>query len=466
MRINKYILMLSGVLVLNLLSACGKKFLDLKPYVSVPAADALKTTDDLNNAMRGVYSDLRQVDLYGRTLPVFGDLLGDNIYLSTRNSGRYVAQSTWNVTSSDDFVQGFWDDAYNTVLGANLIIDAVTNNATLASDPAALECKAEALSVRALMYFELVRYFGTPYTIDPAKPGVPLVLHYDINAKPARNTVAEVYTQVLKDLDDAYTMYGDYKGSAYFSKYAARALAAKISLYTKKYDQALTYAKDVINNSGFTLVRLSDYNSYWENVVPHTASNKTETLFEISTDAVNNNGADELANIFLQSRYGDLLASQDLYDTYSATDVRRSLIISGVRDNVSVLVVNKYQHEDGDRDDKKVLRLSEVYLVAAEAAHFSATPDDVAAVNYLNTLAAQRDPSLTFVAGTTITNDILAERRRELAFEGDRFNDLNRFNLPINSPSTGSVIPAGDSRRLLPIPQQTLDANNNIMPNP
>lgn len=461
---QKNILILGGLLALTMLASCSKSFLDLEPHASVNSDDAIQTTGDVENAINGMYSDLRQVDLYGRTIPVNGDLLGDNIYVSTVNTGRYIPQALYAITPNDATVESEWQEAYATILACNNIIDAVDKVTALKGDATAKSFQAEAYSVRALMYFELVRNFATPYSIDPAKDGVPLVLHYDRDAKPARSTVAQVYTQIKADLDAAYALYADYRGSAYFSKYASRALQAKVALYTKDYANALTYAKDVIGNSGFTLVKLEAFNAYWESPVPHTAKEKVETLFEVSSDEVNNNQFDELANMFLQDQYGDLLCGDELYDAYNDSDVRKSLIIHDTRDGEAILAVNKYSQEGGDRDDKKVLRLSDIYLIAAEAAH--QTSNDGDAVTYLNTLMAQRDPTLQYAAGPSLLDDILTERRKELAFEGDRVHDLHRYNLPIHSLTTDIVIPAGDPRRLLPIPQSELDANPNVNPNP
>ena len=91
--------------------------------------------------------------------------------------------------------------------------------------------KGEAYAIRALCYFYLVRYFAKPYTDDPNSPGVPIILTYNINQKAPRNTVAEVYTQILSDLDKAYTNMTLFSNSGQFSKYAAKALQAKVYLY-------------------------------------------------------------------------------------------------------------------------------------------------------------------------------------------------------------------------------------------
>jgi hypothetical protein len=127
--------------------------------------------------------------------------------------------------------------------------------------------------------------------------------------------------------------------------------------------------------------------------------------------------------------------------------------------------VNKYSNANGNYGLKKVLRLSDVYLISAEAGARLNKPD---ALTKLNTLVKQRDPSKVYAStGAQLVNDIITERRKEFAFEGDRFFDLNRLKLPI--PRTAEYptgpIPYGSPKRVLPIPQDELNVNPNIVQN-
>jgi starch-binding outer membrane protein, SusD/RagB family len=205
------------------------------------------------------------------------------------------------------------------------------------------------------------------------------------------------------------------------------------------------------------------YNAYWANAVPVT--NKLETIFEISTDGVNNVGFDALSNMFDQNGYGDGLCTSELYNLYTATDVRRALLVSGSRAGENVFLINKYQNtrNNADKDDGKVLRYSDILLVLAEAN--ARTNDEVNALRFLNQVVQRRDPSATALTstGATLIEDIIRERRKELAFEGDRFPDLNRLGRPIvrnaQYPAAARNIPANNFRRIMPIPQFEIDAN-------
>lgn len=467
-KLPNYILLIGGLVAMLSIVSCSKSFLDQKPYTSISTEDALKTAADIKTALNGTYANLRNGELRGAAVPLLGDLLADNIYLSTVNIGLFNGENAYSITTDGAYSNRVWFFAYANILQANNIIDAELNQGT-----DVMQYKGEAYAIRALVYFDLVRLFGKAYTIEPNSPGVPIVLHYNPAALPKRNTVAEVYTQILSDLDQAISLMSQYNGSARFSKYAAVALKAKVNLYKGDYQQAYDLAKDVLNNSGFTPVNRTALAGYWASATSHDENNKVETLFELASDVFNNNGSDELSMHYVQAdnSEGEMLTTESLYDAYSATDVRKNLIIKGVRNRVGgedpAYIVNKYPVLVGDFNEKKVIRLSEVQLIAAEAAYRITRQAE--ALTLLNTLVAQRDPSLTYTSnGTTLLADIVKERRKELAFEGDRFFDLNRLNQNIDRTEEypSGIIEAGDYRRVMPMPLGEINVNPNIIQNP
>ena len=360
-NIIKYKL-LAVVAIAMVLPACKKDFLDKLPPTSLTPELALATEADLQTALMGTYSGLRPVDFFGRSVPVFGDLMADNAYVSLTNSGRYTNFNTNTFTIADGNVVGFWRAAYTAILRANNII-----NSTIATNVNVNQYKGEAYAIRALSYWYLARYFAKPYTDDPNALGVPIVLTYDPQLKPSRNTVTEVYNLIINDLNQAYSLMTLFTNSTQFSKYAAKALQAKVYLSMGDKTNAKTAALDVINNSGFTVVPSAGYVAYWGVLTPRT--DKVETLFEVSSNSTANNGFDALANIYNQSGYGDLLLADDLYALFEATDIRKSLYTAGTRGGLPAVFANvKYPGTfGGEISDTKVLRLSDVYLIAAEA---------------------------------------------------------------------------------------------------
>lgn len=467
MKLKKLIAMtcLAGVLM----TSCKKSFLDLNPYDQVPTEQAITDEAGMTAAANGMYAQLRNANLYGRTLPLWGDLLADNVWISTSNSNRYIPEQNYTFISTSTNA-GTWASSYIAILRANNII-----NAEIASTPNIAQLKGEALTIRALMYFNLVNYFARPYSADPNAEGVPLVLKYDPLLKPSRAKVGEVYAQMEKDLTEAFGMMTNTtKNSSYVTKYVARALLARVLLFKGDWAGARTAALDVVQNGGYTLVSAANFTSYWRGAAPVT--NKVETIFEVTSDAVNNNGSNALSYFYDQAGYGDALASDDLYNKHTATDVRRTLMISGTRASLNVKIVNKYSNTNtaSDKDDTKVIRYAEVILTLAEA--YYRLNDETNARLYLNMLAQQRDPSFAGYSstGAALLEDILLERRKELAFEGMRYLDLQRLRRPvervnINSNYIGvtpTTIPYDNFRRVFPIPQDERDANPNISQNP
>jgi starch-binding outer membrane protein, SusD/RagB family len=453
---------LPALLGLVLMTGCKKSFLEREPYGGLPTADALKTVDDMETALNGAYADMRGSGLFGRAIPLIGDLLADNVYLSPTNSNRYTSVYLANYTVNNTDVQGIWNGCYNTILDANNVI-----NSSLTGSAEADEFRGEALAIRALMYFELVKHFAKSYTVDPGSMGVPLILTYDAFKKPTRNTVAEVYTQIEKDLKDAMPLMTLGRSSGYFSAAAAEALLARLYTFKADWPNALAAAEDVINNSGYSLVTLNRVAGYWASNTPR--NDGIETLFEIVNDLVGNAANDALASFYDQAAYGDALCSQSLYNMYSNTDVRKSLILTFSPRRGNVKVVNKYPNtSQPDKDEVKVIRMSEVFLIAAEAAYHGGPANEALAKDYLNAVASERDPNFAGYSstGAALLEDILLERRKELAFEGHRYWDLVRYNRDVmrvnlsnNYAGAPLTIPASSVRRIFPIPQSELDAN-------
>ena len=444
--------------------SCKKDFLDKDPYGGLPTNEAITNVDDMETALHGAYAVLRSPNLYGRTVPLFADLFADNVYISSENSNRYLDFFQVVMTVNNGNAQGIWQTAYNLILNANNIINSSLNGSAEID-----QIRGEALALRALMYFELVKHFSKPYTVDPNGRGVPLVLVYDPFIKPQRNTTSEVYTQIENDLKQAIQLMTIPRSSGYFSRPAAQALLARMHQFKGEWAKALTAAENVINNSGYALLEINEVLGYWNANTPR--QDQLETLFEVVFDLVGNAGNDALPYFYDQVGYGDALAAQSLYNLYSTSDVRRLLILPSSPIRGDVRVVNKYPNStQPDKDEFKVIRMSEVYLIAAEAAY--QLSNEPLARGYVNDVATRRVVGFTGYTstGTALLSDILLERRKELAFEGHRYWDIARYNQNVTRVNLAGNYPAGipltisttNFRRILPIPQAELDANPNI----
>ncbi len=483
----------AGVL---LLSSCTKNFLTRNPYNALPLSTAIQSEADLLVANTGMYSQLRNTDLYGRTLPVKGDLMGDNIFVTTANSGRYLSMNNYAFANNDAYASAVWAQSYIAIKYANTVI----NTHLAASSANITQYTGEAYAVRALMHFELVRNYSHPYTLAPGDPGIPVITDtvYNPLKLPARGTVKDVYTAVISDLETAYSMMTETRGTAYFSKYAARALESRVYQTMGDWPDALSTALDVINNSGWVLLSPTAYVSpsgslgtapssstyspggYWANPTVQGTGGRNETLFEVASDLATNNGFDQIGAIYLQlgGDYGDMMATDTLYSLYSATDVRKGLCVrapagyrNGQLGNINLCYKYSNAAGSGDKDDTKVLRLADIILIAAEA-YYNAG-DITNANKYLNMVATQRDPSFAgwSDSGPQVLEDILIERRKELAFEGSRFWDLLRLGRSFTkignqNPQTLVAVAPGNIALIFPIPVTEETANPNITQNP
>lgn len=452
--------------VVMMLASCSKGFITKTPDGSVLTSDALNNTAAMQAALTGAYNELTQYQDYGRDFPVVGDLMADNTYVQLKNSNRYISQYNYSVTAEDAVPGETWPGCYAAILRCNQIINSTLTGTDI--DP----IRSQAYALRALMYFKLVTYFATPYTTDTSALGVPIVLTYQPFALPTRNSVGEVYTQIVSDLKAAMPIAPAYVNSVTLSQYAIEALLDRVYLYMGDYTDAESTANDIITNSGFTLVPASGLVAFWDDPGIHT--DQMEVMFEVDEDVLVNDGFDALGGIFVNG-YADIYCSGQLQALYSATDVRSQLILAGqTATGTAAWVVNKYPNaENSDPDNPKVIRLAEVYLIGAEAA--ARNGDVTNGQGWLNTLMANRDPAFSGYTdvGQALVNDVILERRKELAFEGDRFFDLNRLGLAIDRAQNAGAIQAGlnnvnltipwpDPRRLAPIPEAEIQANANI----
>lgn len=474
--INRFII---ALVLIALLGSCKKSFLDQSPNTSLTVDDAITTEQAMLEAVAGMYRSMTTYYIFGRNYAVFGDLLSDNVYLSSSNSSRFLTQSGFLWTSESAEALALWKYTYYSILQANRILTSDlprTENVNY--------LLGECYTARALCYFYLVNWFAKPYTVSTTSPGVPLVLQSaNITGSlvyPARNTVGEVYTQIVADLDSAFDLMTTApklhtNNSVFISKYAAKALQARVYLFMEQNAKAQEAALQVVNNGGYSLVAdAAAYNSYWAGTAART--DKVESIFELNNPSSANNGVEGVDYIYSPKGFGDLLATDSLYNIYTATDMRRELIRDSLRAGKQAYVVQKYKNPTStDRDMVRLLRYAEVVLVAAEA--YARAGDVDNALIYLNTVAKNRDLSFAGYTNALSATDLVAvivkERQKELAFEGFRFFDLARTNVDYVRENMGakaysnySSVLTTDYRRIQPIPQSEVNVNSNIEQNP
>lgn len=478
--IKNFIYLLGFVFVLS----CDDQ-LDTEPEDSVDTGTAFNTINDFRVNATGMYSGMQPRGYYGRNFPAIGDASSDNGAIPAGAGARLTSFYTLDLNSVN--TAGLtWNVIYNVIARANNIINNM-EGFTGGTEEDRNNIMGEALFMRALGYHDLVRLFAQDYgfTSDASHLGVPLVFEVNKDLFPARNTVAEVYEQIMTDLNTAEglmtveTVPLADRGTLW----SVRALRARVNLYMSDWEAALADADAVINSGRFVLADYSEIDSLTDNAVPPNrfgaikswieVEPNSEAIFEMESNNVDyrppNNGQLELlASIYVrEAGYGDLGPSNDIRSIYTEDDYRQTWFL----EDDDTWFVNKYP---GQGDDPlaftcPILRLSEMYLIKAEC-HAELNEDDLAR-DAVNMIALRANAPGITSSGIQLKEDIQEERRRELAWEGHRYFDLKRRQQDINREKTpddceltngNCFIPYGDRLFTYPIPQEELDANANM----
>ena len=433
------------------LSSCVNDWLDVAPSDGTDADAALTSSSDLDAARTGMYKALKGnsslIDYYGQQFFVYGDVhAGDDYqynYIGGSNRANFYYDMNYQTASEFNTSTVSWQSPYVVIGRANRIIAAAEGGKL--SDAVEAKAKieqyaAESKVLRALAYFDLVRIYGKPYTEDQgASLGVPLVTEVlESNAKPARSTVAEVYTQVVKDLTEAISSnaLATETEPGYVSVWGAKAILSRVYLNMGDYANALSVAEDIIKNSGAALWTRDQYFKAWDASTP----NESEFLFRLNVaGSKDNNDLNGIGNLQQRDGYKEMVATKKFVDmlTSDPKDVRNDMFLPAKAEKevavygTNKVFLNKLRGQGGNLRNVTIvpiIRLSEVYLTAAECAFRN--NDKTKAVEYLNDLVKNRtttEASLATVDNITLER-ILIERRKELIGEGQRYFDALRNN--------------------------------------
>jgi tetratricopeptide (TPR) repeat protein len=441
---KKLFSIISIVVLLGIFTGCDK-YLDLQPSQSVDEKIALTTDENVKGVLQGAYSEFSYAGIYGGNLLRNAELLGGNgeiRWVGTYIDPRQLFSKTILTTNSEVEVQ--WRDSYEVINTTNNILSALS--VVNAADRDRVE--GEALFLRSLMYFDLVRFFADQYKFGVANDqfGVPLVLTptgvLTESNFVTRNTVDEIYNQVITDLLAAASKLPE-DNDVYASSGAANALLARVYLQKGEYANARDAANTVISSDFYALK--STYAAVFNN-----DNNSSEDIF--ATQITPQDYISSMTEFFstqdFGGRDGDIEILDGHLNLYSPGDKRLDLFFNG---NGSI-ECGKWNNKYGVVN---LIRLAEMYLIRAESnirlsTNIGATPlDDYNIIHTRAGLAA---------AGSVTLDDILLERRLELAFEGFKIHDIRRLQ------QNFSTFTYNDPRLLFPIPARELQANPNLGP--
>lgn len=516
-NIFKYV-MFAGLGALTL-SSCN---MDEEPTTSITIKDGdhLITTDNLLTYYRnGIATSFRST-LYG-TYSMIDEVMCDGFNATTDYGNNYgpVHRTDVDFTDSNDDIASFWSGEYSAINDYNIFIDEANKYyPTAASSVTAKNtAKGEAFFYRAFAYLQLARHFGKDYDPKTAKSDlcVPLVLHYDQEAKPARATVAEVYDQIKADLDSAATLLTGVAGAVRSQRPtidAVNALYARYYIDTEDYTNAAASAIKVLNSAaGYKLSStVREMNNEWQldkgsepimQMPGSLTENGTGTnTYYTRCDSYSALADDQVSEIYLQPYF---LPSQKVLDLYSDTDLRgmwfsngywyldgkyHYVYLGGRFFMGRFYTFNKYlgnpelssSSTPNARQLPKPLLISEMYLIAAEADYNLGKTDE--AKEILNELQTSRGAEATEATAENIHNEWF----KETIGEGLRFSCLKRWHTGYNGRAAqpGAVakaviyttgdgsayasksFPADDPHWQWPIPSHDRQINDNLVQNP
>lgn len=480
-----------------LLSSCGDSWLDLNPSTSVNSSEAIRTLEDAKGALNGIYRIAASHSYYGDNYLYYPDCRGEDVqaYMSKGAGRRVSPYYEFNVTADDAFnITRVWNQPYNVIHQANSLIEKIDAGMVQTSDTQELQrVKAEALAMRGLALFDLTRLFAMPYANDNGQSlGVPIETKTTLPThQPSRNTVAECYAQVIKDMNDALPSLTKEKHDGCLNYWAVKALLSRVYLNMNDNQNAYDCAREVIEENGgiYRLYTHDEYPTVWGKDF------QPESLFEFYytlTEPAGGTGGEGAPMVYadITLDWTNLVLTEAFLNLLDEDpdDVRHSITRMPVNPEKDILptgsagkpkYLGKYPGKTGENpqdNDICVIRLSEVYLNAAEAGFkLGDAAHKQAALGYLNAIVKRANPAKSVAESDFTLDRILKERRKELVGEGNAFYDYLRNGLTITRkggwhlptlPTDAQVIQPTDPRVALPIPQSEIDANPNMEQNP
>jgi hypothetical protein len=450
------------------------------------------TEEGIQNALNGAYFNLGGIFDGGDGGELFG---GDFILIPSLLVVENVFEMNWdnvngptytdfyerNILAINVRVENNWRRAYETINTLNSILQSIDNVSAANRD----RIEGEALAMRGMLYFEMVRLWGPEYSTGTLDELVlPLLLEpVEVpGVSPDRNTVAQIYTQVVDDLTTASGLLESLgKNGTNISYYTCQAFLMRAAMHMDDFATAVTHADNIVDSGLFSLEDTPQE-------AFNNTSNSSEDIFAIQqTPAYNSGnlstgtgivnyysslssqglGAMRVSQFYLNNLFGDFAYSPE----FSAADLRgskdESVASNATADQISAAFYTNLLNNATLSPSKfmasdrviPIVRYAEVLLTRAEAMSFLSpvTPDATALEDYNDVrerAGLSRLDASDFSIGIDLYDSVLVERRREFLYEGILYHDMKRRNNAING------ISLSDPRFTLPIPQSELDAGS------
>jgi len=476
-----------------LIIGCSTKYLDPVPKTSLSDLTVFDTKARIEAQVNGMYSSIKSGAHLGGRFQVYNDVRCDN-FIPNSNNG-VTNYQTWNhtVLSSTNEVQNLWGAIYTTVNVINVFIDGLTaawdggKITSLITQAEYDQYRAEALTLRAICYFDLMQMYSKPVHMNGGdNRGVPLRLKAMKSPEEndlAPSKVSEVYTQILKDLNDAeplatasYGATSDVLNTTRIHKNTVIALKTRVYLHMQNWAQVVTESAKIVPAaapfvapSGVPNALNASYANIF--VTPFTSK---ESILSLPMTSTNNPGTQNNLSHYYFSGSGEsyfiISTPGSVYAALDATDARK-VAMSTVDGKV---YLTKWVDQTTRAEWAPVIRYAEVLLNRAEAIVRAGSAVTQPAVDLLNAVRTR-----SFAGGAyTLANfpstaefytAILFERSAEFLGEGIRNMDLMRLGLTIPGKDGGAMgniaaVPPTGQSYIWPVPASELNINKAMVP--
>lgn len=465
MKRNKYYIII--LTIFFFITSCKKSFLEVPVSKQVVAEDYVTNLSRAEEFLNGTFF-ITATEFYTYTTTVYADIIADNIKPLSSSSGRLFPMYSWQQEPDEEAngtinMNAYWRRGYNTIRYCNFLlqrIDDFRNENPTKADA----IKGQLYALRALTHFNLANIFAQPYnfTPDASHPGIPYDTIYEQSQHIVRQSVREIYDHAIDDLNMAIQlipisltgiMPSNITAQSWISKYAAKALLARILLFKGDFVNAKSLASEV--SAAVPIMPRADYPSKLFTV------NDKESLFWFPP-AQNSSGSSVAFQGYYFSMTNYFAATSDLVDLIKQrpADSRNKWFATMTGNNwqikkfpmgvVAGITISglAYYHP--------VIRSSEMYLTVSEAS--AKTGDESTARFYLDAIRQRADNSVapSTATGAALLDSIYSERRKELCFENLRMYDLLRLGKGVNrsdvvSPSP-AILPYPSNKAIAPIP--------------
>jgi hypothetical protein len=479
------------------MTSCSEDWLDTTPTDQVGSADAFTTTGKALGALNGIHRSMyfqwaNQGEAGEGSMNINRDMLGEDLVMTSSGNGWYNTTYQWSAHRSETAAVDYfpWRMYYRIIANANMIINNIDNAEGPQNEKDLI--KGQALTYRAWCHFNLVQLYGKRYVAGTTntQDGVPIMVTNNVEGQP-RNSVEEVYAQVIDDLEDAITLLAEYTrpNKSHLNASVAKGVRARVALTMQDWSTAATMAAEA--RTGYSLMTNSEYTAGFNNYTNRewmwgstVISDQTTYFYSFFAYMSRNFSSTNI-------RGNPKAINSALYNNpiFTATDVRKANfdptglhIALGLPSNFTrkPYTSQKFIAAGGadSRGDVVYMRAAEMYLIEAEA-YARMGGHDTEALTALNALRQARETvAANYVAsantGQALIDEIMLNRRLELWGEGFRFTDLKRLNLPLDRNGANhqislcivTDIPAGDVKWEWLIPKQELNANDKMVQNP